>query len=79
MRYCPRSLVVAVRPVGWRRRRPFDHDERIALTAASATGSPNSSMIRPAMTDPFGITMSTFSTTCASVSSIGLPDSNGRV
>ena len=52
---------------------------RIACTSASATGSPNSSTTRPASTLPRGSAKSALSITCASASSIGLPDSNGRV
>ena len=47
MRYCPRSLVVATRPVDCSRRRPFAQVERMRADRVSATGSPNSSMMRP--------------------------------
>ena len=58
---------------------PIEYCMRMAETVASATGSPNSSRIRPETALPRGSATSAFSMTCASTRSIGRPGSNGRV
>ena len=65
-------------PAGIMRRAPPAYAYRHALTLALATGSPNSSVMRPPSTLPRGSAIAIFSIVWPSPSSIGVPDSDGR-